>query len=219
MATLDLKGLDDGTRKLKSLAELHYNKAYMYLNEDETILEYLSTLNEHVGLNTQIETRATSPYTSIKRLKTALTLLLKNNNVILLRMGAKILETNKGETRTEKCLQEKTENNIENEPRKQTDHIKSFDCSLEHVIQVLSVVKLMLSNVLKDLVMSFSKSPKIKVVDKIDLAESKRMYEIFLRRSAKKAKSGDKIQDAIDLFQILADVIENIRAESTLDDL
>lgn len=184
---------------------MHYNKAYPCLDDDDSsAVEYISTLNEHVALHTQAEGPSTSAYTNVKRLKAALEILLKEKNIKILRAGAKVLEgINQDEGKYEKY--------------EGVHFIENFDCSVEHLLKVLSLLKSMFSNVLKDLVMAFSKNPKVKVVDKLDLTESKRMYGIFLRTSMTQENKAESIKQSTDLFLVLADVIENIRAENTLE--
>ena len=202
------------------MSDLHYNKAYVYLDADEnSIVEYLTSLNEHIALNSQLELRNTSPYTNVKRLRCALVLLLREKNIAVLRAGAKALEKIRGTKGGSVAEKSYHECGNESTSCRQIDQIGSMNCSIGHIVEVLSVLEVMVSNVLKDLVLTFSKSPKIKIVDQLDHAESKRMYEIFLRRSACKAKDCDKLEEGICLFLMLADIIEKIRAESKLDDL
>ena len=200
------------------MSDLYYNKAYDYLDaEEESILEYLSTLSEHIALNTQIESQSTSIYTAIKKLKCALTLLLKEKNIKILRAGANVLKKTRNEEgrSAEKFSQEdERENNI-----KQKGHIRGFNCPIDNILQVLSMLERLFRNVLKDLVLNFSKSPKIKIVDQLGSADSKRMFEIFLRASADMTKDGDKVEEGICSFITMAEIIEKIRAERKLDDI
>ena len=199
------------------MSDLYYNKAYDYLDaKEESVLEYLSTLREHIALNTQIESKNTSTYTTIKKLKFALTLLLREKNIRILRAGANALERRRNEEggSAEKCVQDESNSKI-----KQKGHIMGFNCSIDNVLEVLSMLEMMFRKVLKDLVLNFSKSPKIKIVDQLDSAEPKRMFEIFLRASANRTKDGGKVEEGICSFITMAEIIEKIRAERKLDDI
>jgi len=205
------KGSSDGTKKLKSLSDLHYNKAYSYLDaEEESIFEYLTTLNEHVALNTQLESRTASAYTTIKRLKCALTLLLRKKNISVLQAGARSLQ----KTLAKEGLVENLQGDG-NESK--NNRQKGLNCSVEIVVNSLSVLDMMFKKVLKDLVQTFSKNPKITVVEKLDLTKSKRMYEVYLRRATERTTGINKLEEGIFLFNMIAKIIEKIRGESSLD--
>ena len=127
------------------MSDLYYNKAYDYLDaKEESVLEYLSTLREHIALNTQIESKSTSTYTTIKKLKFALTLLLREKNIRILRAGANALERRRNEEggSAEKCVQHESNSKI-----KQKGHIMGFNCSIDNVLEVLSMLEMMFRKV------------------------------------------------------------------------
>ena len=209
---LSLKGLDDGTKKLKSLSEMHYYKAYTYLHEDN-VYEYLTMLTEHIALHTQVDARSSSAYTNVKRLKTALVLLLKEKSIGILRSGVKLLnDIKKKEKVVGKCG-----DNVE-EKRGDQIVMECFDCTPGRLLKTLSLLEKLLSNVLKDLVMTFSRSTNMNIVEKLDLAESKRMYGVYLQSSITKGnEAAATLDQSISLFSMMADVIESIRDGSKLD--
>ena len=79
---------DAGSKKYKSLAELHYNKAYPYLQGERCTVEYITTLTEHVALYTQLSAHITGPFKNVKRLHSALLLILREKNSEVLRNAA-----------------------------------------------------------------------------------------------------------------------------------
>ena len=167
-----------------------------------------------MALNTQVEARSTSAYTTVKRLKCALTLLLRKKNITVLQAGGRSLQRTASKEGVTETLQG---NGNERKSSKQKGRIEALNCSVEIVVDGLSVLDMMFKKVLKDLVQTFSKNPKITVVEKLDLTESKRMYEIYLRRAAERTTGINKLKEGIFLFNMIADVIEKIRAESSLD--
>ena len=212
---------------MKSLADLHYEKAYCHLTDEQGLLEYLSTLTEHIALHSQLEGKASSSFTNVKRLKTALTLLLKKSNVDVLRKGACSLMSEKmgdnGECAyvghaEEKLIERKQNNSSTSEKVNSKVFLPGFNFNLETLYRTLFLMNAQLRDILKDLVLLFSaKGSKLKSFENLDLAEVKKMYEIYLRRSPSvDEKDSDTGKQSVNILKCIADIVEKIRSESNL---
>ena len=141
---------DAGSKKYKSLAELHYNKAYPYLQEERCIMEYITTLTEHVALYTQLSTHITSPFKNIKRLRSALLLISREKNSEVLRNAAVCVKNARGRIQNEEIqpkslkLQEGEKTQLQNdterlygkrrELREATDDECKFDADCKDLL-------------------------------------------------------------------------------------
>ncbi|XP_065071675.1 erythroid differentiation-related factor 1-like isoform X2 [Rhopilema esculentum] len=214
-------------KKLKSLADLHYEKAYCHLTDEQGLLEYLSTLTEHIALHSQLESKASSSFTNVKRLKAALTIVLKKSNIDVLRKGACILESEEmGENcecayvghAEEKLIEGKKGISSTSEKINSKIFLPGFNFSLETLYRTLFLLNTQLRDILKDLVLLFSaKGSKLKSFENLDLAEVKKIYEIYLRRSPSvDEKDNDTGKKSVHMLKCIADIVEKIRSESNL---
>eukprot|EP00112_Aurelia_sp_Birch-Aquarium-sp1_P001931 Seg1212.5 transcript_id=Seg1212.5/GoldUCD/mRNA.D3Y31 product="Erythroid differentiation-related factor 1" protein_id=Seg1212.5/GoldUCD/D3Y31 len=150
--SLRQKSGDAGSKKYKSLAELHYNKAYPYLDEERSIMEYITTLTEHIALYTQFSTHIAGPFKNVKRLQTALLLILREKNSEVLLNAAVCVKKAQGRIREDQIrlksshlqeseetqLQKNTEkfNNRRQELRKLDDHERKLNAVCKDLLVV-----------------------------------------------------------------------------------
>eukprot|EP00794_Sanderia_malayensis_P005439 gene5439-6118_t len=209
---------DVSGKKFKSLAELHYNKAYSYLNNELLAVEFLRTVTEHVALHTHGVTTNTSNYASnVKKLKSALNLCITKANIDsikrIIHYFCKSGDESVSQCNVDSTAEASSERNQSSDPSGTCNDIPAVenmdDYSIEETFSTMEVLEKQLNSIFKDLIANLSsKSAKGKSVNKLSIANAKKMFEIFIRGSTAHAHRFDMIKRLYEKCNMLIGVME-----------